>query len=229
MHRFHCLLFRDPSHGLEHWFFSPFGKPQSHCSSHQCTILANGVYLPLPMSNPSLKCYSQCMCGNLKCICNHHGCNSTCLCTFCQFLESWSVWLLADHLIICSIDDLLQCNLFLTLITNQGHDPNLCYIGVKDLRCFCFYLFFSHCLLNCFYPLYPSPLGSNCNAMSYFRMFCLCFFLCCCLVLNLFLNLPLHLTQLKCTGDYSMWVNMMVMVNCYSKCVEYQGNGKLLV
>jgi hypothetical protein len=49
------------------------------------------------------------------------------------------------------------------------------------------------------------------------------------LVLKLFLNLPLHLTQLKCTSDYSMWVNMMVMVNCYSKCVEYQGNGKLLV
>jgi hypothetical protein len=42
-------------------------------------------------------------CGNLKCACNHHGYSFTCLCTFCQFLESWGVWLLIGRLITCSI------------------------------------------------------------------------------------------------------------------------------
>jgi hypothetical protein len=103
VHRFHHLLLVNPSHGLEHWFFSPLGKPQSHCNNLHCIILANGVCFILPMSNPSMRCYSQCVCGNLKCNCNHHGCNSTCLCTFCQFLESWSVWLFVGRLITCSI------------------------------------------------------------------------------------------------------------------------------
>jgi hypothetical protein len=103
VHRFHHLLLANPSNGLEHWFFSPLGKLQLHCNSFCCTILANGVYFILLMSKPNMKCNCICICGNLKFIYNHHGCSSTCLCTFCQFLESWSVWLFASHMITCSI------------------------------------------------------------------------------------------------------------------------------
>jgi hypothetical protein len=58
MHRFHHLLLADPSHGLEHWFFFPLRKPQSHCNNFHCIVLANGVCPVLLMSNPSTKCYS---------------------------------------------------------------------------------------------------------------------------------------------------------------------------
>jgi len=53
---------------------------------------------------------------------------------FAHLVDSWSLemWLLASHLIICSIfvlyesikvwiNNLLQCNVLLVLITNQGH------------------------------------------------------------------------------------------------------------
>ncbi len=71
------------------------------------------------------------MCGNLKCACNHHGYSSTCLLHILLILgvlECVIAYKSFDNLFHCRnhvgvwINDLLQCNLFLALITNQGHE-----------------------------------------------------------------------------------------------------------